>query len=127
MRDFALTPVGHRSAEQILSTRHAWMIDHATGAICHDEISRRALAKVRDEFTRCNATIADATIREPAKRHHRAVVAQGVEARWRLHREIMTDSARHIAWQWRVAHGDLSDTYIPSASEIAGLSTDGRI
>ncbi|MDP2358684.1 MAG: hypothetical protein Q8M31_21875 [Beijerinckiaceae bacterium] len=113
-----------QSAEDLKADRHAWMINHDTGEILHDEISKRALAKVSEEFAEAEKVIADEKLHEFRKTHYRAVIAQGVEARWQRQIEVMTASAKHIACQWRAAHGDLSDSRVMSESEMKGLSSD---
>lgn len=110
--------------EQVKDDRHAWMIDHATGAILHDEIAKRALEKVCAEIAEAEKVIANPKLSEAHKAHYRAVIAQGLEAHTQRQAEIYTDSAEHIAWQWLGAHGLERDGREMSDSEMKGLMSD---
>jgi predicted transcriptional regulator len=118
----------HRTPDQLRADRHAWMIDHDTGAIRHEEIAKRAHAEAR----RIVEDAATYLLENPKKsraalRHWLAIVETGPELRERKLIECYMDSAKHIAWEWRVAHGDVSDSYVLSDREIQGLSTDGAV
>jgi hemerythrin len=110
--------------DQVKADRHAWMIDHATGAILHDEIAKRALEKVKAEIAEAEAVVANPKLHEAHKKHYRALIAQGVEVRAQRQTEIMTDSAERIAWDWLGAHGLKRDGREMSESEMKGLSSD---
>ena len=105
----------------------AWIIDQETGAILHREIARRALEKVRARREYSKSVLADKK-KSPAQKHGAKLTLATPPLRmWRSEKETMPEYAKHVAWCWRVAHGDLSDSYVLSDREMAGLATDGRV